>query len=173
MVFSFFLLISSGMRASDCVGGACYTANLPCSALMYIRVGFIWNEFEIEIWGKWSNFKGLREVLCTFFLPWWNLMDLFTKFQTWYKAYFILRACESLSLLCIIRCWLFSADPPSPRNANKQNSQATGSQALWHHFVFLFIVQTSLQHISNHINSQTVLQSISPIEITLSDASFG
>lgn len=115
MVFSFFLLTSSGLRASNCVGGACCTVNLPCSALMYIQVGFIWNEFEIEIWGKWNNFKGLREVSCTFFFSWWNLMDLFTKFQTWYKDYFILRACELLSLLCIIRCWLFSADPPSPQ----------------------------------------------------------
>lgn len=86
-----------------------------CTQLDVHQATFIWNEFKLTCGKHEMISKDYGKYHCTYFswwVSWW--IYLFTKFQTWYKAYFIIRAYKLHSLLGILRCsFLQLTSPPS------------------------------------------------------------
>lgn len=73
-------------------------ANLLPLVLMYTQVGFLWNKLKWK-YGEKKQFQRTEGYTTETIFCQWNLMICLN-----FKAYFIVRACEPLALLCLTRC---------------------------------------------------------------------
>ena len=139
-------------EASKCVslrwGEADCAANLLALS-PDVHPGWVFLEqISMEIWGKETTSKDWGRHTVAIFCQ-WNLTICLN-----YKGYFIVRAREPPALLCLTSCALICR--PS-NTAEGQDGGVTDSQSPGHHFVFLFIVQTSWKSVTNHMDSHVVL----------------